>query len=195
MRILNESPRITWHAGVVTAVQAADLVGLVLPRLGEARVSGDTAGEPSGGRRCETAWLPHHADPLVAGAVAAMGAAAGHDPSLAEQLQVIRYVEGGEYRPHFDSYDPTTERGARCTAGRGQRTHTALLYLSDDVVGGATTFPALDLSVRPRTGTMVCFENCEPGTNRRDRRSLHAGAPVERGEKWVATLWFRSRVP
>lgn len=35
------------------------------------------------------------------------------------------------------------------------------------------------------------FENCARGTVVRHENSLHAGAPVEEGEKWLATLWFR----
>jgi prolyl 4-hydroxylase len=37
----------------------------------------------------------------------------------------------------------------------------------------------------------LTFENCIRGTVIRDENSLHAGAPVEGGEKWIATLWFR----
>ena len=42
----------------------------------------------------------------------------------------------------------------------------------------------------PRQGSAVYFEY----TNARgelDARCLHAGAPVARGEKWIATKWLR----
>jgi hypothetical protein len=38
----------------------------------------------------------------------------------------------------------------------------------------------------------VVFDNLF-ADGRPDPDSLHAGTPVERGEKWLATLWIRQR--
>jgi prolyl 4-hydroxylase len=38
----------------------------------------------------------------------------------------------------------------------------------------------------------VYFEYCN-SRGQVDHASLHASAPVERGEKWVATKWMRQR--
>ena len=54
--------------------------------------------------------------------------------------------------------------------------------------GGGTTFPDVPLEVAPFKGNAVFFsyERAHPST-----RTLHAGAPVLAGEKWVATKWLR----
>ena len=56
--------------------------------------------------------------------------------------------------------------------------------------GGATTFPDAGLDVAPVAGNAVFFsyERASPST-----RTLHGGAPVTAGEKWVATKWMRER--
>jgi len=191
--VLCESPRVMLAIDAVSTDLTNALVAFAEPRLSSALVSGEDGGAFSSGRSCEVAWLKHDDDPVVRGVVDAMAAVAGLESHLAERLQVIRYSNGGKYKPHFDSYDLNTERGRRCTAGRGQRIRTALLYLNDGFVGGATRFPRLDLEVRPQCGAILTFDNCQIGGTLRDDKSLHAGDPVERGEKWIGTLWFRER--
>jgi prolyl 4-hydroxylase len=193
MNVLCESPRVILAIGVVSTELTSALVALAEPRICRALVSGEDGGTFSSGRSCEVTWLMHDEDPVVRSVVDTVANVAGLDSRLAERLQIIRYSKGGEYKPHFDSYDLTTERGRRCTAGRGQRTRTALLYLNDGFEGGATRFPRLGLEVRPLRGAVLTFDNCQIGGTLRDDKSLHAGLPVEDGEKWVGTLWFRER--
>lgn len=191
--VLCDSPRIMLAVGAVSKELAETLVALAEPRLQSALLSGKDGGIVGSGRTCEVTWLSHGENPTVQTIVDIMAAIAGLDSQRAERMQVIRYSNGGEYKPHFDSYNLETERGRRCTAGRGQRTHTALLYLNEGFSGGATLFPSLGLEVRPRQGAVLTFENCVSGSTLRHEKSLHAGAPVIEGEKWAATLWFREQ--
>ncbi|QTF19488.1 2OG-Fe(II) oxygenase superfamily protein (fragment) [Xanthomonas citri pv. fuscans] len=46
--------------------------------------------------------------------------------------------------------------------------------------------------MRPRHGTLVCFDNLH-AEGRPDADSLHAGLPVPAGSKWLGTLWFRQQ--
>jgi hypothetical protein len=39
-------------------------------------------------------------------------------------------------------------------------------------------------------GSTLWFRNCRED-GQVDERSLHGGDPVEQGEKWVVTKWFR----
>ena len=191
--LLCDSPRVVLATGAVSTTLTKALVALAEPRMRSALVSGKDGGAGSSGRTCHVTWLAHDEDTVVQTIVGAMAAVAGLDSHHAERLQVIRYSNGGEYKPHFDSYDLDTECGRRCTARRGQRMHTALLYLNDDFVGGATRFPRLGFEVHPCEGAVLTFDNCEKGSTHRHEKSLHAGAPVEKGEKWAATIWFRER--
>lgn len=117
-----------------------------------------------------------------------MAAAAGIDLPNAEQLTVLRYEPGQEYRPHRDYLPPGTIQMDRPHAGN--RTRTVIVYLNAVEAGGATEFPVPGLRVEPVTGRAVVFDNLHAdGTP--DPDSLHAGTPVETGEKWLATLWIR----
>jgi prolyl 4-hydroxylase len=65
------------------------------------------------------------------------------------------------------------------------------MYLNNVDAGGETTFPDIGLAVAARKGGY--FSYCDSQENL-DRRTLHRGAPVNRGEKWIATHWLRRGV-
>ncbi|BDU17098.1 2OG-Fe(II) oxygenase [Lysobacter auxotrophicus] len=117
-----------------------------------------------------------------------MASAAGLPLDHAEHLVVLRYEPGQEYRPHRDYRPPSSIERDRPDAGN--RLRTICVYLNTVEAGGQTEFPVAGLKVEPRPGRAVVFENLHAdGTP--DPDSLHAGLPVERGEKWLATLWLR----
>lgn len=110
----------------------------------------------------------------------------------AEGMQVLRYQTGGEYRAHYDYFDPQLAGSQRHLAEGGQRVGTVLMYLSDVETGGGTRFPDIQLEVRPRKGSAVYFASVHPSGNP-DPQSLHAGVPVVRGVKYAATKWLREQ--
>lgn len=67
---------------------------------------------------------------------------------------------------------------------------TFVIYLNTPEQGGATTFPDVGLDIAPRQGHAVFFSYPRPHPS---TRSLHGGAPVRAGEKWIATKWLRER--
>ncbi len=108
----------------------------------------------------------------------------------AEGIQILRYEMGGEYRPHFDYFPPEQQGSAAHTASGGQRVATLIMYLNDVPAGGETIFPEIGLRVTPRRGHAVYFGYCD-SLGRVDPLTLHGGAPVAAGEKWIATKWLR----
>ncbi|MFK7966150.1 MAG: prolyl hydroxylase family protein [Burkholderiaceae bacterium] len=107
-----------------------------------------------------------------------------------EPLQILHYEIGGEYLAHHDYFEPNDPGSAVHLATGGQRIATIVIYLNTVPAGGETGFPNLDLSVRARAGNAVYFEYSN-SDNELDERCLHAGVPVEKGEKWIATKWLR----
>ena len=67
---------------------------------------------------------------------------------------------------------------------------TALLYLNDAFEGGETNFPEVGVTVRGAVGDLLIFHNLT-GDKLPDPRMTHAGLPIARGEKWLATRWIR----
>lgn len=107
-----------------------------------------------------------------------------------EGLQILHYTPGTEYKPHYDYFDPDAPGTATIVQRGGQRVGTLVIYLSEPEKGGGTVFPDIHLEVAPKRGHGVFFsyERAHPST-----RTLHGGAPVISGEKWIATKWLRER--
>ena len=105
-----------------------------------------------------------------------------------EGLQILHYLPGAEYKPHHDYFDPAKAGTPAILARGGQRVGTLVMYLNAPEKGGATTFPDVALEVAPIQGNAVFFSYDRPHPI---TRTLHGGAPVVAGEKWVATKWLR----
>ncbi len=106
-----------------------------------------------------------------------------------EVMQVLHYSVGEEYKPHYDFFGGAD--GMHNFNNELQRIKTICLYLNDVEQGGETSFPRLKKSVIPEKGKVVFFENIDFQTDEPYLESLHAGQPVLKGEKWLATLWIR----
>ena len=105
-----------------------------------------------------------------------------------EGLQVLHYLPGQQYEPHHDWFDPEQSGFAAITAKGGQRIASLVMYLNTPEAGGGTAFPEIGLTVTAWRGSAVYF-----AYDTGDTASLHAGLPVSKGEKWIATKWLRER--
>lgn len=110
-----------------------------------------------------------------------------------EGLQILHYVIGGRYDPHLDYFPPNVGGEIHMRAG-GQRVATFIMYLNDVEAGGETIFPSLRMKFMPRKGSAIYFSYTN-STGHSDERTLHGGAPVLRGEKWISTKWIRVGEP
>ena len=103
-----------------------------------------------------------------------------------EGLQILKYAPGQEYKAHYDFFSSTSK------AANNNRISTLVMYLNDVEQGGETFFPKLNFSVSPQKGTAVYFEYFYTD-QKMNELTLHGGAPVITGEKWVATQWMRKQ--
>lgn len=108
--------------------------------------------------------------------------------SHGEGLQILHYQPGQEYEPHFDWFNPDQPGFSTVTARGGQRIASVVMYLNTPEEGGGTAFPRIGLTVTAMRGSAVYF-----AYDTGDEASLHAGLPVLKGEKWIATKWLRER--
>lgn len=129
-------------------------------------------------------FQPNMYDAVVAETLRRLAAIGGLPAENAEPIGVLRYGVGQEYRPHFDFYDDPQHKA--------QRVSTVFIYLNDVEQGGGTEFPRLGVTVQPERAKAVKFLNCD-AAGKPNPETLHAGLPVVRGEKWLATLWFWDR--
>lgn len=188
-----EDPMVAVMEQVLTEEEMAHVITLAGSRMQRAKVSLDDSYTITEGRSGSNCWISYDSDDVIARIGQRIAGIVGIPLSHAEAMQVIHYGPAQEYRAHYDAYDLATARGQRCCAYGGQRLVTALVYLNTIEEGGATSFPRLDVSVAAAPGRMVIFHNTGDDVGVPHPRSLHAGTPVLRGEKWAFNIWFHAR--
>ncbi|MCC3372456.1 2OG-Fe(II) oxygenase [Cohnella sp. REN36] len=169
------------------------MINLARGRLTPATVVGESGLEFSQIRISNLAWFYHNHNEVVQSICKQIAEIVEQPIHYADNLQVAHYGVGGKFEPHLDCYDIEQEAYQAFLERSGQRLYTALFYLNDVVSGGETYFPNLNIEVSPTTGTLLIFENCQPGTSIPDQRSLHGSKILQCGEKWIGTLWFCDR--
>ena len=119
----------------------------------------------------------------------------GLHPNFGEPMVGQIYSKDQEFKLHCDYFEDSRplEFNHYARQQGGQRTWTFQVYLTDVEEGGETIFPKLDLSVKPKRGMALVWNNLLPdGMPNRDTN--HASTPVTKGEKIIITQWFRAGV-
>lgn len=172
--------------GFFSAQRCRELIALI-----ESEATPSTLFHDGGGRGIRTSSTHYFRDdPLALRLGALIDALLGLPRAQAEPMQGQRYRAGEEYRHHSDHFRLERDHWQRERLRGGQRSWTAMLYLNAVEAGGATDFPKLGLSIQPKPGLLLVWNNMD----RRGRPNpalLHAGSPVERGAKYVITQWYR----
>ena len=113
-------------------------------------------------------------------------------PDHFEPLSILRYQPGNEYSPHSDAFDAQRMEHYRAIGDLGgQRIGTCLAYLIKPERGGQTHYLHPDLTVEAEPGDAIIHYNATV-EGCADPHSLHAGTPIEAGEKWLARTAFRA---
>jgi len=189
-----ESPRIMLLQNLLDHAECDALVTLARNRLQRSPVVNPDTGDENliDARTSMGAMFQVGEHALLQRIEARIAAVTGVPVDHGEGLQILNYKPGGEYQPHFDFFNPKRPGEARQLRVGGQRVATMVIYLNSPPAGGATAFPRIGLDVAPVKGNAVLFSYKLPdGTL--DERTLHAGLPVEAGEKWIATKWLREQ--
>ena len=192
-RVLSEDPWVVIVDDYLPEAERTALVRAAASRLEAPMLDTGDIEADAQVRSGRVAWIHHGLAPGIRALAERIASLVGIPLENAESFQVVRYGPGQEYRPHFDGYDMSTRVGEANTARGGQRLATALLYLSAPAIGGATGFPTLGMDVPAMPGRLLVFWNVGDDREAPHPGALHAGNPVEVGEKWIANLWFRER--
>jgi hypothetical protein len=195
-RVLCKAPVVVAIGGFVSPDICRWIVGRAADRLRPAMLYGGQSTSPQrSAARTNSAFEIDVLDfDLVILAVRARIAATLGVPVRAlEPPQVMHYEVGEEFAPHRDFLAPELPGHAADIARQGQRIVTFLIYLNSEFEGGETDFPVLALAYKGGTGDALYFGNVDP-TGAPDPRTLHAGLPPTRGEKWLFSQWVRDRV-
>ena len=184
------NPRVVVFAGLLSDAECDEIMQLAGKRLSRSETVQTETGssEVNEARTSEGMFFERGEHPVCARLEARIATLLKWPVENGEGLQVLRYRPGAEYKPHYDYFDPAQSGTPTILKRGGQRVASLVCYLNTPMLGGATTFPDVQLEVAPVKGNAVFFsyDRAHPAT-----RSLHGGAPVAEGEKWVATKWLR----
>lgn len=185
-------PRVVVFADFLSQAECDALRTLAAPRLARSETVDNTTGgsEINAARTSAGMFFGRGETALIERIEQRIAALLRWPIENGEGLQVLHYLPGAEYKPHYDYFDPAQPGSATILKRGGQRVGTLVMYLNTPEAGGGTTFPDVQLEVAPVQGHAVFFsyDRAHPSS-----RSLHGGAPVIAGEKWVATKWLRER--
>jgi prolyl 4-hydroxylase len=184
------NPRVVVFGGLLSDEECDAIVDLARPRMVRSEtVQTETGGsEVNSARTSRGMFFERGEHPVVARVEQRIARLLDWPLLNGEGLQVLHYQPGAEYQPHHDYFDPAKSGTPTIVARGGQRVGTLIMYLNSPEQGGGTTFPDVALEVSPVKGNAVFFSYDRPHPS---TRTLHGGAPVIKGEKWVATKWLR----
>lgn len=190
-----DKPHVVVFDNVLSAAECQQLIKLSRARLATSTTVDDLTGNavPHPDRRSEGTFFHLNETAFIAKLDARIAALMQLPVANGEGLQILNYLVGGEYKPHYDYFPPELSGSAVHIARGGQRVATLVIYLNTVEAGGETIFPEINLSVVPVQGRAVYFSYYDKNGNI-DPLTYHGGNPVVRGEKWIATKWVRAGV-
>ena len=192
VHVLNvmENPRIVVFGNLLSEQECDELIELAKPRMARSlTVATKTGGEEVNDDRTSNGmFFQRGENDVVKRLEARLARLLNWPEENGEGLQILHYRPGAEYKPHFDYFDPVEPGTPTILKRGGQRVATIVMYLAEPEKGGGTTFPDVNLVVAPKRGNAVFFSYDRPHPV---TRTLHGGAPVLAGEKWIATKWLR----
>jgi prolyl 4-hydroxylase len=183
-------PRVVVLGGLLSDDECDALIAAARPRMSRSlTVATQTGGEEiNADRTSQGMFFQRGETELVSRIEARIARLLNWPVQRGEGIQVLQYQPGTEYKPHYDYFDPAAPGTASILQRGGQRVATVVMYLGEPEQGGGTTFPDAQFEVAPKRGNAVFFsyERAHPSS-----RTLHGGAPVIAGQKWIATKWLR----
>jgi prolyl 4-hydroxylase len=186
------NPRIVVFGSLLSDEECDQLIALATPRLARSlTIETKTGGEEVNADRTSNGmFFQRGENELVSRIEERIARLVNWPVENGEGLQILHYTPGTEYKPHYDYFDPAQPGTPTILRRGGQRVGTLIMYLGEPEKGGGTVFPDVSVEVAPKRGNAVFFsyERAHPST-----KSLHGGAPVIAGQKWIATKWLRER--
>jgi len=192
-RVLNESPLIRVYPKFFPDADCAWLIEQVRDKVQRARIPGGEQGADVVDEMRTNSMLALHLGSIDLINVVLqyrIAGACGLPIDNFDGPTALHYAVGEEIKDHYDYINPKTPNYEHEIKARGERLITFLVYLNDDYDGGETAFPVVDVSHKGSRGDGLMFVNAL-ANGKPDGRSVHAGRPPTRGEKWLLSQFVR----
>ena len=179
-----EEPLIVVLGNVLSNEECDELIRLSKDKMKRSKIG--TKREVNEQRTSSSSFIEESENAIVARVEKRISSVMNIPIEHGEGLQILQYTPGQEYKAHYDFFSSTSK------VANNNRISTLVMYLNDVEEGGETFFPKLNFSVTPKKGMAVYFEYFY-NDQTLNELTLHGGAPVITGEKWVATQWMRKQ--
>jgi len=196
-RVLNKSPEMLVMDDVVTAAEAAEVIKLATPRLKRSKASEKKNGKTVFYEAADiTSWytaFEKEETALIAKLEQRIAQMLEVDKKRLEHLKCIRYLPGERAGLHTDFLTPEFIKSSHDPAG--ERLMTVILYLNDMQAGddgGCTRFPKLNISVHPKQGSCLVWDNVK-SNGEVDFRTVHEGTAPKKSTKFVLATFVREK--
>ena len=185
-----QHPRVIVFGGLLSDAECDEIMALADKRLSrsETVATSSDGSEVNAARTSDGMFFERGEHPVIAKLESRIAELLDWPVQNGEGLQILSYRPGAEYQPHYDYFEPEHVSTPSILKRGGQRVGTIVMYLNTPEAGGATTFPDIKFEVSPVRGNAVFFSYDRPHPM---TMTLHGGAPVIAGQKWVATKWLR----
>ncbi|KAF2872396.1 hypothetical protein BDV95DRAFT_593776 [Massariosphaeria phaeospora] len=209
VQIFSEDPLVIYIPDFITAEEAAHLQSISSGKFSSSQIA-DQSGQQHLAKTRTSRSTSLSSDQVVQCIEERALQFQGYDipRTRLEPLQAVQYSIGENYKPHTDWF---TSPAQTTQQFGGNRATSFFVYVSasEDIIGGGTQFPLLDapsserwcdyvncdagwdegVTFRPIARNAVFWRNMKDGKG--DRRTLHSGLPVQRGEKLGMNIWTR----
>jgi prolyl 4-hydroxylase len=170
----------------LTKEECLELIDMGTKQMRKANTLGENI---DGYRTADNSWI-YDSTPLTQKIKNYISKESGLPVENQEEIHIVKYEIGGEYKPHHDYFHPNTDYYDTSMGKSGNRPFSFLVYLNHDFTGGETEFPNKRIKITPRQGRLLIWRNMnEDGTL--DPESFHAGLPVKTETKYIAIVWVR----
>lgn len=194
IRHMFTSPTMYLVDNFLSLEECDHLINQSTPRLADSTVINldDGSANINDYRTSKTMFFNPQEDIIIKGIEERIAHLTGFPIENGENIQIVKYGLGEQYKPHYDYFDPAYKGNLIHLNRGGQRMMTVLMFLNDVSYGGETAFPNLSIKVTPRKGMALVWWNCFTDGSV-DSNTMHSGEPVLAGEKWIATKWLHER--
>lgn len=195
VQFVSHSPQCALFGNFLSQTECEELIALAKATMQRSMVidvESGASGVNMAHRSSDSTFIEHGSSQLVSRMQERAALLVGCPVTHFEHTAVTRYGAGHKFGEHVDYLHHADSPHPPVFGDEGDRVATLIVYLNEVQEGGATVFPVAGLEVRPQRGSALYFSYLEAGQSM-DAASLHAGAAIDKGEKWIATIWMHAR--
>ena len=179
---------ISQYPNILNESECNSIIELASDKLQTAEVVGENV---NGYRTANSCWITDTDNNIINTIKQVVSNHSGLPIENQENPHIVKYENGDRYDSHLDSFNPYDFHQNKKIDSSGNRSHSFLIYLNQDFVGGETHFDIVDITIKPKRGMGLMWNNLHNSNLLNE--SSHAGFSIINGIKWILIIWIREK--